>query len=389
MHPFLALCARARSNEAHRRRLIEAAGQVADWESLPALAEEQGIGPLVYAHIQAAGVDVPLAVKPVLQGLYLRHRRAGGIRARVLAEILLACQAENIPVLVLKGAVLAHLVYPQPGLRPMRDLDLLVRPSDLGRTRQTLLQLGFVEPDEHLLDDHHHLTSLRRTTDGLLVSVEVHHTLLSYSRRGEPAQFDDLIGAALSFDLAAWTGSTGSVIVQTLSREDMLWHVYRHGFGAPLPYEPFRLVWVADLVSLVEAWVDEMDWALVRRRYRQVWNALPMFHFLTPWSNDVLDQLSLNVKGIPGGVGEPFQGWPQFSRAAQREKGLWGTLRDTFFPSEWWVYLHYGAGGAASRLWCRWGKHPLHILSWVWRYVSDRIVDLVNLWKRQNHEPRQ
>lgn len=379
MHPFLTLCARAKLTEIHRRRLRQAAGQVADWESLPAQAEEQGLGPLVYVHAQAAGVDLPPRDRLALQGLYLRHRRAGAVRAYVLGQIVVACRAQDIPVLVLKGAALSHLVYPQPGLRPMRDLDLLVRPSDLARARRVLVQLGFAEPEDRLPDDHHHLTSLRRTVDGLLVSVELHHALLADPRRGEPAQLDDLIGGALSFELPV---ESGCVVAQTLGREDMLWHVYRHGFNAPLNYEPFRLVWAADVVSLVEAWVDEIDWALVRRRYEKAWNALPMFHFLTPWSDDVLAKLSLDVERTPRGVGEPFRGWPGSSLAALRPRGVWGTLRDTFFPSEWWTYLYYGAGGVVSRLWCRWIAHPLHIGSWVWRYASDRVVDLVKGWRK-------
>lgn len=375
MHPFLALCARARLTEFHCHLLRQAAARIVDWEDLVARAEMQGIGPLVYTHVQAAGIDVPPAARLSLQGLYLRHRHAAGVRTQVLGEILAACQGQNIPILTLKGAALAYLVYPQPGLRPMRDLDLLVRPMDLERTRHVLDQLRFVDPPYRLPGDHHHLTAMSRTVDGLLVSVEVHHALLSDPRRGEPARLDDLIDAALAFDLPA---AGGSVTARTLGREDMLWHIYRHGFGASLSYEPFRLIWAADMVSLVEACVDEIDWALVRRRYRQVWNTLPLFHFLTPWSDDVLDKLSLNVKRMPGGVGESFKGWPVFSLAAQKEKGTWGVLCDTFFPSEWWTYLHYGAGGMASRLCCRLITHPLHLLPWVWRYLSDRVVGSKN-----------
>lgn len=380
MHPFLALCARAQLTAVHCRRLHEAAGQVAGWERLPALAEAQGIGPLVYVHARAAGVNLPPPARLALQGLYLRHRRAGRVRTQVLGQVVAACQAQDIPLLVLKGAALSHLVYPQPGLRPMRDLDLLVRPADLARARGVLVQLGFAEPDERLPDGHHHLTGLRRTVDGLLVSVEIHHTLLSSLRRGEPAQLDDLWIDALAFDLPL---ENGHVIARTLGREAMLWHVYRHGFDAPLNYEPFRLVWVADIVSLVEAWVDEIDWALVRRRYRRVWNALPMFHFLTPWSDHVRDRLSLDVARAPGGVGETYRGWPALSLAALRPRGLRNALRDTFSPAEWWTYLHYGAGGTVSRLWCRRVAHPLHILPWVWRYGSDRVVDLVKGWSKR------
>jgi len=43
-----------------------------------------------------------------------------------LGEILALFQPHNIPVIVLKGACLAHTVYQNIGLRVMLDLDLLV-----------------------------------------------------------------------------------------------------------------------------------------------------------------------------------------------------------------------------------------------------------------------
>jgi hypothetical protein len=44
--------------------------------------------------------------------------------------------------------------------------------------------------------------------------------------------------------------------VYTLGYEEMLWHIYRHAFGFPLIFEPIRLIYVADMVSLVEKFWD-------------------------------------------------------------------------------------------------------------------------------------
>ena len=51
----------------------------------------------------------------------------------------------------------------------------------------------------------------------------------------------------------------GGVAARTLGREETLWHIYRHAFCMPVICEPLRLIWVADLLSLVEAWVDLLD----------------------------------------------------------------------------------------------------------------------------------
>lgn len=67
----------------------------------------------MYRHLQAAGVDVPPAI----------HQQGSD-------------------ELVLKGAAMAHLVYPQPVLRPMRDLDLLVRAEEVYRAYALLPEIG-------------------------------------------------------------------------------------------------------------------------------------------------------------------------------------------------------------------------------------------------------
>ena len=59
-------------------------------------------------------------------------------------EILTAFKQANIDVMLLKGAVLAPLYYPDPLLRPLADLDLLIRPKDVAASRAIMLkQLGY------------------------------------------------------------------------------------------------------------------------------------------------------------------------------------------------------------------------------------------------------
>jgi hypothetical protein len=350
---FLALCARARGHPLQYERLCQCAHALCAQGELLALAEQNGLSPLLHAHLQTVGMDLDPQVKQQLQARVLQHAHANRVRAKRLAEVLAALQSAGIPVLVLKGAALAHLVYVQPGQRAMRDVDLLV--PDARRAQAVLLEMGFQPPAYDLPPDHPHLAAVKKIIDGQQVTIEVHHQLFAPQARLGTTSYADLAPAAQQFDLHG-------VTAYTLGKEDMLWHVYAHAFGAPLTYEPFRLVWVADLVSLVEAWIDEIDWDAVQRRYRRAFNALPMLHHLTPWSEVVRERLAMDVPHTPAGVGQPFEGWPRFSLAAQKKKGLWGTLRDTFWPPEWWLRVRYGVGGWASWLWVRYAKHPLHIL---------------------------
>ncbi len=94
-----------------------------DWNSLPTQAENHGLTPLLYTHLQAADVSIPIPIKKQLYAGVIQRNHANRVRLKVLAEILTAFQAVGIDALILKGAALARLVYPEPGLRSMRDVD--------------------------------------------------------------------------------------------------------------------------------------------------------------------------------------------------------------------------------------------------------------------------
>lgn len=354
IHGLLAQCARTNSDSILDQQLVQQAKNLTEWKEVPAQAEANGLGPLLYVRLKTAGVDYPAHARRELQGLYLRHRHANQVRTQVAAEILTAFRAVNIQVLVLKGMALAHLIYPEPGLRPMRDVDLLVKESQMVQAQQVLADLGFDAPlpDDVLLDKH--LPPATRQIDGLMVTVELHHNLF------EPFQmvsmtFEDLTSTLLAFQL-------DGAPANTLGCEDMLWHLCQHVAYHASIWEPIRLIWVADIVGFAEQFVDETDWDRVTRHYPLVLKMLSLFHFVTPLSERLQQQAVIEIGQPPQGVGQEFEGWPRVPWARRQEKGLRRMLHDTFLPSEWWLRLHYGLNSAQPLFWYRWFRHPLYIL---------------------------
>jgi len=259
IYGLLTLSARTHVDPILDQQLVQQANNLTEWKEVPAQAEANGLGPLLYLHLKTVDVAYPAHTRRELQGLYLRHRHANQVRTRVMVEILTAFQTANIQVLVLKGMALAHLVYPEPGLRPMRDIDLLVKESQMVRAQQVLADLGFhvPVPDDTVRDKH--LPPVTRQNDGLTITVELHHNLF------EPFQmvsltFADLTSASLAFQL-------GDISVETLGCEDMLWHLCQHVAYHASIWEPIRLIWVADIVGFAEQFVDETDWNRVARQY--------------------------------------------------------------------------------------------------------------------------
>jgi hypothetical protein len=267
--PLLALCARAQGHPLQYQQLRQHALALPTWDNLPVQAETYGLNPLLYAHLQAADIPVPTAIRQQLQTGTMQHSHANRVRGCVLAEILTAFQSAGIEALVLKGAALAHLVYPEPGLRPMRDLDLLVSPSQ-ARPAQTLLgELGFNAPPPGDTLPAKHLLAAKRWVEGLQVTVELHHNL--YANGTLDTELEALRPAAIPLIIEG-------VTAHTLGYEAMFAHIYRH-MRINMLLDSLRLIWIADLVSLAERFAAKIDWPRVNPALR---NALALCHWLTP-----------------------------------------------------------------------------------------------------------
>ncbi|GAB4437011.1 MAG: hypothetical protein Kow0031_18830 [Anaerolineae bacterium] len=354
MNQLLPLCARLNSDEAHRADLKRAAAAITDWPALLARAERHGLAPLLYRHLRGAGAKLPPQTGHELRGLVLRHRHANRVRGQILAEIYAACRARGIELLLLKGVALAHLIYPQPGLRPMRDVDLLVKPADAAPTQDILGKLGFSAPHNYPAGkaSHHHLAAATRQVEGFSVSVEVHHNVFMEESRPSLA-WDELTAPPLEFSLPDGTPA------RTLGGEDTLWHLCHHVASIP---EPFRLIWVVDVTAFAEQFVDAVDWARVRRQYPRVLEILSLFHAVTPLSDRLRETAGVRVGHPPRDIGADFNGWPRYAvNWMRRERGLARITRDTLLPPEWWLRLYYGVGTHRSLATTRWLRHPLHI----------------------------
>ncbi len=358
----MVLCSRITCDAALHERIARqaAALDARAWGMLPHRAEAHGIAPLLYTHLKAASAPAPAEVQRALRGLTLRHRLANRARMLELRSILDRFGAAGISVCVLKGAALAHLIYPAPGLRPMRDVDLLVRPSKARRAQRILREMGFAAPPAEsadLPDKHMAAASLDLDETGFVLSVEVHHNLF-LATYPLSMTLDDLTGPPQAFDIDGQPA-------YALGHADMLWHLCHHMRLSSGVFGANRLIWAADIIGYAEHFASEIDWAQLAARYPVVINTLSLLHFLTPLSEKLLASAPIPFGAAPRGIGREFVGWPRTSIAAQREKGAWGILRDTFAPPEWWLRLYYGVGSAAPLFATRWLHHPWHILGWV------------------------
>lgn len=362
MYSLLQICARIAPHPLQQKQLVRACADFTAWDDLLQQAEAHGMAPLLLRHLLAAGIDLPDDFLRSLRLLALRHRQANRVLSRTLGRVLSILTEAGIPALVLKGAALCHTLYPEPGLRPMRDIDLLLPWNEALPAHALLQRHGFHDPAVFTPVDHLHLAALYQEVDGIRVCLELHRSLFPDSPPC-PARMDfaQLYDRAVSFAAA-------KVPAFTLADEDMLWHLYQHGFHAPLTYDPFKLISAADIISFVETRLDEIEWNRIQSEYPHLLAALPHFHHLTPWNDAVREQLGFCEENTPSGAGASFTGWPRRKLAAQKGRTVRLILRDTFLPPEWWLRIYYAPKGRLDRLYVLLIEHPKHVFWWVRLY---------------------
>jgi hypothetical protein len=120
----------------------------------------EGLGPWLY---KSLGDPVRVGLDPHIMAAFQRYYRLSAIsglyREAALRKLLPAFNACGIPVILLKGCYLGRFVYKDPALRPMDDVDVLVREEHFDQAGQELERLGCRQLFHLELDENEFLKS--------------------------------------------------------------------------------------------------------------------------------------------------------------------------------------------------------------------------------------
>ncbi len=210
--------------------------------------------PLLYRNLAAHGVEDPRL--GVLKGIYRHAWYLNQRRFHTAAGMLARMQAEGIETVVLKGAALGALYYRDLGVRPVWDVDVLVRRADVPHAAQVLLAAGWTPPArerrslEHMLRFRH--AKLYESPD--CGGIDLHWYPLS-----EPVPVDDLWDSAIPVVV-------GGVETRALCPADELLVACVHGLGRYAA--PVR--WISDAATVARAGEVDWDWLVARAQQWRV-----------------------------------------------------------------------------------------------------------------------
>jgi hypothetical protein len=153
-----------------------------DWDFLCDRAVAHGLAPLLLRETSSLGWPVPEPARTRLeQAVQYCTGRAKKCQF-TLYRFLEAGARHSLAIVLLKGAALVGSAYPDPVLRAMDDLDLLVRAEDLALARAVGEEIGLGVGLSQLPDFYYRLTNFAAPLHAhleTLVSIDLHWRLHS------------------------------------------------------------------------------------------------------------------------------------------------------------------------------------------------------------------
>lgn len=250
-------------NETDDNRLRELSSS--DWDVLIEESHRYGVAPLLYHRLRTSHPDTPIPADMMekLQLAYLQNSARNMHLYQELGKMLEKLRHDSVPVIALKGVHLATAVYRNIALRPMVDIDLLVKQTDLLKVQEILVEQGYISSKEEsggfclgLGSAQEHLPACRKE-DSLV--VEVHFNIVGppFSLRVDVEKL--WVRAQMS--------SIQGIEVLTLCPEDLLLHLcmhfsFHHAFDNGI--RP-----LFDIAQTIEHYAEQLDWKQVLNRSKE------------------------------------------------------------------------------------------------------------------------
>jgi hypothetical protein len=231
-----------------------------EWAKLLGLLRPHWIIPLLYRQIHSLpqSLQPPAETVEQMRNIFFGSRIDSLKMEKQLKNLSAVFKNEGISALVLKGPALAHKVYPDPAARPCGDLDLLVKPEQVLKSRTVLEKMGYQCQEkrfEVFKDLHYH--EIFTHPDGNNRQVEVHWGLQMFPKQKINLDLAELFRRAAEIRTPALT-------FRTLDPLDELIFISAHMI---LSHNwDIRLIWIYDIAAAAKKIGSRQEWETLEKR---------------------------------------------------------------------------------------------------------------------------
>ena len=264
---LLLYCAQTEISEVIKSKVKKLLRLPLNWDEVLESAFWHCVSPLLYNNLKDIHDEfhIPRESMDRLKAEYHRNLARNTYIYKELKRILDAFYGNRIDVIVLKGAALAKFVYGNIGLRPMADIDIMVRKDALPQAEKTLSGLGYLfsgnMPSVEYRKNHQEIVYLH---DKKNIPVEIHWHV---SNKSHPSQ----IRINDSDIIVNWWKDANSIELYgsnafILNPEDLILHLclhfLKHRFcslnGAFSSRGAF--LQMCDIYQTIKCYKNEIDW---------------------------------------------------------------------------------------------------------------------------------
>jgi Uncharacterised nucleotidyltransferase len=278
---LLLACAKASLSAEDLQRIAQELSHAdLDWNYLTATACAHGVAPLIYHNLHRSGATplLPPRATETLRNSYYGNAARNSFLYGELRNVLNAFRDKQIEVIVLKGAALAETVYPNRALRPMSDIDLLVKKEKLAEVEATLLDMGYVLEDrakgkEFYQERHYHWVFSKKPD----IDIEIHW----HVKRPTGAFEIDIRGLWKSAQAIKVVGVEALILSPEALLLYLCQHFWKHNLNGGI--RPF-----IDIAETGRFYQSKINWREVARLSAQ-WQMNPCAYLELSLARELLD----------------------------------------------------------------------------------------------------
>lgn len=231
-----------------------------DWKLFLQLVMHHRVYPVIYSKLKK--IDEKLIPQHVIQTLYQEYKKNTFqmlLLCREMEQLSKLFTENQIPLLFLKGPVIAADIYGDISLRTSKDLDILIPINSLQKAEKLLLSSGFIKSlVPYVLNEWkwktHHIVYFHPQRN---IQLEIHWRL--QPRPSSEPPFNKL-----------WERKRVSTItsypVHFLGKEDLFLYLVSHGSR----HAWFRLRWLIDIDKMLRKGINLDKTNLLLKKYQSL-----------------------------------------------------------------------------------------------------------------------
>jgi Uncharacterised nucleotidyltransferase len=253
---FVSLCLEMRwSTSAEERARQLAQESDLDWNAVRRVVDAEQLAPFLY-HSTHSRHLFPKDLERDFSIIYYQTAAQNALRLKDLEQLLSQLRQQSISVILLKGAAHIETLYRDAPVRPMDDIDLMVRPESLATAIQVLSRFcgspAGSGNQTHAVIEYAQEITFRKAAKADTV-FDLHWQAL-----------DSPFYPHKLFTNWLWDSSmacqVGSMPARVLGREALLLHLCGHYLVDESRKE---LLWLYDIAYTIAKYRDAIDWDLV------------------------------------------------------------------------------------------------------------------------------